>query len=679
MTATQPRVLLCDCEKTMRLDPARIDGLDANTPLHTQLCRSQLAAFEKALATGEPLVVGCTQEAPLFDELAEEHGATQRIDYVNIRERAGWCAPGTDPHPKISALLAEARVTGEPASLRSIESDGVCLIYGKGQQALDAARALEGRLSVSLLLSDASDLVLPTVLEVPVHSGRIRTVSGSLGAFSVTVDAYAQILPSSRGAAQFAMPRDGAKSTCSLILDLSGETPLVTAPDKRDGYTRVDPKDPAAVARALFDISDMVGTFEKPVYVEYDASICAHGRSGKTGCSKCLDACPAGAITSNGNQIAVDPGICGGCGSCAAHCPTGAVAYQYPARDTLIRRLQTLLSTYLNAGGKDPVVLVHDESHGLDLINAMARFSDGLPGNVLPIAVHAVTVFGHDAMLAAVLAGARRMVFLCPPSQADETAALQREISLASALLEGMGYAGGGVFALALEADPDAVTGHFTLASGPLPTTPSSVAPVGGKRDVARSVISRLLQSAPAPSEVIALPETAPYGRISIDAEGCTLCLACVSSCPANALADNPDKPQVSLTEAACVQCGLCATTCPENVITLEPRYNSAPEAIRPIVLHEEEPATCVSCGKPFGTKSSIARIREKLSGKHWMFQREDQARLIEMCDDCRISAQWEMPDTPLRGGARPRIATTDDYLALEKAPLSADDFLKDD
>ena len=70
--------------------------------------------------------------------------ATQRIDYVNIRERAGWCARGTDPHPKISALLAEAMVTGEPASLRSIESDGVCLIYGKGQQALDAARALEG-------------------------------------------------------------------------------------------------------------------------------------------------------------------------------------------------------------------------------------------------------------------------------------------------------------------------------------------------------------------------------------------------------------------------------------------------------------------------------------------------------------------------------------------------------
>jgi hypothetical protein len=99
---------------------------------------------------------------------------------------------------------------------------------------------------------------------------------------------------------------------------------------------------------------------------------------------------------------------------------------------------------------------------------------------------------------------------------------------------------------------------------------------------------------------------------------------------------------------------------------------------MRPEVLHEEEPATCVSCGKAFGTRSSIARIREKLSGKHWMFQRADQIALIEMCDDCRISAQWEMDDTPLRGGARPRIVTTDDYLAMEKGSLTADDFLKD-
>jgi len=679
MNAPHRRVLLCNCEKTMALDPARIEGVGDDTSIHTQLCRAQLSAFETALATGEPMTVACTQEAPLFGEVAEDAGAEQPITFVNIRETAGWSARGIDPHPKISALLAEAQVEAAPAPLHSMESDGVCLVYGAGQTALDAARALEGRLSVSLLLSDARDLMLPAVLEVPVHSGRIRTVGGSLGGFSVTVDGYAQILPSSRGAAQFAMPRDGAKATCSLILDLSGDTPLVTAPAKRDGYIRVDPKDPAAVARALFDISDMVGTFEKPVYVQYDASICAHGRSGKTGCTNCLDACPAGAITSAGDTIAIDAGICGGCGSCAAHCPTGAVSYQVPTRADLIARLQTLLGTYHEAGGTEPVLLVHDGSHGVDLINAKARFGDGLPGNVLPFATHAVTVFGHDAMLAAVLGGARRLVFLCQPSQAEETAALQAEIDLAHALLAGMGYAGADVFEIAVEADPDALDRRFARPEAALPAAPASFRPVGGKRDVARSAISRLLADAPQTAEVIALPASAPYGRISIDTDGCTLCLACVSACPANALADNPDRPQVSFTEAACVQCGLCETTCPESVITLEARYNTTAEAMRPVVLNEEEPATCVSCGKPFGTKSSIARIREKLSGKHWMFQREDQIALIEMCDDCRIAAQWEMSDTPLKSGQRPKIVTTEDYLAADKGGWSVDDFLKDD
>lgn len=678
MASSNPRILLCNCEKTMRLDAHRIAGLEKDHIIHTQLCRAQMTSFEKALATGEPLLVACTQEAPLFQEIAEERGADQDLSFVNIRERAGWCPASSDPHPKISALLAEALTPVEPAVLHSIDSDGVCLVYGAGQQALDAARALEGRLSVSLLLSDASDILLPSTLEIPVHAGRIRTVAGSLGDFSVTVDGYAQMLPSSRGAPSFALPRDGAKATCSLILDLSGDTPLVSAPAKRDGYVRVDPGAPAAVARALFDVADMVGTFEKPLYVTYDASICVHGRSGKTGCTNCLDACPAGAISSMGREIVIDPGICGGCGSCAAHCPTGAVSYRYPDRRGEIRRLQALIGTYREAGGSNAVLLVHDGQHGGDLINALARFGEGLPGNVLPHAVHSVTSFGHDAILAATLAGARRVVFLCPPTKAHELDALRMEIELCASLLSGMGYDAAEMFTIAVEDDPDRLDGHFALpALGPA-IRPTSVDPVGGKRDVARSAIARLLESAPSAQDIIALPSHAPYGRIRIAAQGCTLCLACVSACPTAALSDNPDKPQVSLTEAACVQCGLCANTCPEQVITLEARYNATPAAMRPQVLHEEEPATCVSCGKAFGTKASIARIREKLSGKHWMFQRAEQIALIEMCDDCRISAQWEMEDTPLRGGARPRVITTDDYLALDREALTAEDFLKD-
>ncbi|RMF07612.1 MAG: 4Fe-4S ferredoxin, partial [Alphaproteobacteria bacterium] len=165
-----------------------------------------------------------------------------------------------------------------------------------------------------------------------------------------------------------------------------------------------------------------------------------------------------------------------------------------------------------------------------------------------------------------------------------------------------------------------------------------------------------------------------------VDVEGCTLCLACVGSCPANALADNPDKPQLRFTEAACVQCGLCKATCPEKVISLEPRYNFSAEAMSPIVLNEEEPFECIRCGKPFGAKSTVERIAAELKGKHWMFQDDEQTDLIRMCDNCRVIAISERGDDPFATGEPRRVRTTDDYLAAEekarKTGKSIDDFL---
>ena len=91
MKVRDKRVLVCDCERTMTLDAKRLAAaLGADAPfLHTHLCRSQVDAFKEAAAGGEPLLVCCTQEAPLFEEVAAETGAVETA-YVNIRERAGW-------------------------------------------------------------------------------------------------------------------------------------------------------------------------------------------------------------------------------------------------------------------------------------------------------------------------------------------------------------------------------------------------------------------------------------------------------------------------------------------------------------------------------------------------------------------------------------------------------------
>ena len=166
-------------------------------------------------------------------------------------------------------------------------------------------------------------------------------------------------------------------------------------------------------------------------------------------------------------------------------------------------------------------------------------------------------------------------------------------------------------------------------------------------------------------TETLPLPEGAPYGAVLVDTEACTLCLSCVSLCPSGALGDNPDLPQLRFQEDACLQCGLCANVCPEDAITYVPRLDLTEAALSQRVLNEEEPFACIECGALFGVKSSVERIMAKLEG-HAMFT-GDKLRMIQMCDDCRVQAQFHSTDNPFSGGERPRVRTTDDYLSKRR------------
>lgn len=669
-----PRVLICNCEKTMALDGKAIGkALDiGELRVHTNLCRRDLPLFEQEAEGKGRLIVACTQEAPLFSEVMSEGGLSADARYVNIRERAGWCEDKKSANAKIAALLAEAAFDNAPARLRTIQSDGLCLVYGKGQEALEAAKLLSPRLSVTLVLSDAGDAVLPQVLDFAIYQGVLKKVSGALGGFYISVDNYAPLIPSSRAEPAFLMAKNDAKSRCSLILDMSGNSPLVTGHSKRDGYIHVDPGDPAAVMRAIFDLSDMVGEFEKPIYVDYDAGVCAHSRNRKVGCSKCLDVCPAGAVRQDGDHVAIDPLVCGGCGSCHAVCPTGAISYNYPKRRDILQRLFLLSETFHKAGGRKPALLVHDESFGTPLIGAMARFGRGLPASVIPFAVHSPTVFGHTEMLAAFSGGFGAIVFLNDPKKTAELDGLAAEIRLTEAVLGGLKIEGD--LHSSTDPNPDGLEALlYGLNAAALPRASFGV--TGDKRALARLAIGKLAENRGLEAP-IALPEKAPYGRVVIDLEACTLCMSCVSACPANALLDTPDTPRLRFVEQACVQCTLCVKTCPEKALSLDPRFDWRPQAMQPVTLKEEQPFECIRCGRPFATQSTIERISDRLAGKHYMFESSERAELIKMCADCRVQAQAESSDDPFSFGARPRIRTTEDYIESDKQGLTIDDFL---
>jgi ferredoxin len=659
-------ILVCSCEDTMSLDAGALrEGCRGGTLATAhQLCRAELDQFHTAIAGGGTVVVACTQEAPLFADVAAEKKSETTLRFVNLRETAGWSTDTAAAGPKMAALLAAAAEPVPDFPLVSLTSEGVTLIYGRDEQAIEAARLLQDHLDVTVLIKEPRELAPPRVTSFPIVKGTIRAATGHFGAFEITVDDYAMPSPSSRGTLSFGAARDGAVSRCDLVLDLSGGTPLFPAHDLRDGYLRADPNSPADVLKTVLKARELIGGFDKPRYIEFKASICAHSRSQIIGCHRCLDLCPTGAIAPAGDHVAIDPHICAGCGQCAAVCPTGAAAYALPPADTVMRKLRALLTTYRDAGGVTPVVLIHDEEHGAALIDALARHGDGLPANVLPLQVNEVTQVGLEAVAACFAYGATALRFLLRAKPRHDVAGLGKTTALADAILGGLGFGGGRV--ATIETDDPVALGEAlrTIASVDATPRPAKFQPVGDKRGVLRLALRELHRAAPQPVDVIALPDGAPFGTVEIKADGCTLCLSCVSACPTGALSDDPERPMLRFAEDACVQCGLCKATCPEKVISLTPRIDFRAATAPSRVLKEEEPFHCISCGKPFGVKSTVERVTAKLEGQHWMFKNSGKRiDLIKMCADCRVNTVTAENFDPFDAPQRPAPRTTEDYL----------------
>ena len=648
-------LLLCDCLNSQAPDTEALSGVAGIrcSRVHSALCTTEAEAAATAMAGDGEVIVACGQERRRFEEMAEDLGADSPL-CVDLRDRAGWSDEGAAAGPKMAALLADALHPAPPVPGFDIEADGTCLILGAPEVALPAARRLSDTLAVTVLLEAPGEELLPEP-GFDVVLGRLRGATGALGAFELRIDGLREREPGGRGTPGFGAPRDGARSRCAVILDLRGGTPLFPAPEKRDGYLRADPGRPEAVAGAVVQAADLVGTFEKPLYVKLTRELCAHSRAEKPACSRCLDICPTGAITPAGEHVEVDPLICAGCGACAALCPSGAITAEDPAPDWLFARMRRLAEAYRAAGGHDPRLLVIDRTHGAEMVELGARYGRGLPADVVPMDLERVSGFGHAEMLAALASGFAAVDVVVPPD--GERDALDRELALARAL-----SGDGARLRLLDERDPERLCAMF-YEDRPAPAEADPVLTMGSRRQVARLAAKALHGATEAP---IPLPDGAPYGAVVVDTDACTLCLACASLCPSGALGDNPELPQLRFQEDACLQCGLCVNVCPEDAITLQPRMDLSDAALSQRVLNEEEPFPCIECGKLFGARSTIEKIVSKLEG-HSMFTGNDATKLIQMCDDCRVRAQYHGANNPFALGERPRVRTTDDYLSKRR------------
>ena len=515
-----------------------------------------------------------------------------------------------------TAAIAAANETGpvEAQSSVTYRSGGRTLVVGSAAQALPWADHLASALPVTVLLLDGGDA--PVERGYPVYAARAVGVGGWLGAFEARWQMAGQ-------------PQQQARF--DLVFDLCA-SPLIASHQHPHGYYAPG-EDEAARRTAAAEIMEMTGEFEKPKYFSYKERICAHSRNGQQGCNACVTICSAQAISGAGDKIRVNPYLCAGCGACSTVCPTGAISYAFPTAAQTGSRIKAALGAYFEAGGQDPVLLLHSEA-GLPLLEAV-QGEGSLPGRVIPLALHHTASTGIDVWFSALAYGAAGVTVLMTGEEAPQyAAALDHQMGIAHTVLDGLGYAGPHFQLLRATTPGELGVALGCAPRGEAPAQRASFNLAADKRNTLDYALDHLHRHAPQQPVDVALPTGAPFGAIAVDTKKCSLCMSCVGACPASAVMDTPNLPQLRFVEQNCVQCGLCANTCPENAITLVPRMTFGEARRKTVVLNESQPFHCIRCSKAFGTMHMVENMLSRLSQHSAFAGKLDRLR---MCGDCRV------------------------------------------
>ncbi|MDN3653962.1 4Fe-4S binding protein [Thalassotalea ponticola] len=519
----------------------------------------------------------------------------------------------------------------------SYQTTGTILIIGPEDLIRLASGQFDSRKRVTLLATEPISRNQQAYLEhvmqqsqsQTVYYAKLHSISGFLGQFNVLVEQQGSLFNLAEGSIQ--------KPHFDLIIDL-GQSVYCQAPLLPVGYFH-PASDDQALQKIIDSIDDYIGEFEKPRYVSVEHKSCAHSRNDLSGCTRCVDVCSADAIRVVDNNIDIDPYLCHGSGTCVSACPTESIRYDLPPAESMLYNTRAVIREYFQQTRYKPVLVIHDTSFEQDKLLA------DLPEHFLSLSLEQVPIIAVPHLLAFMAWGAER-VLLIESTALSETAKAQLndQVNLANALMAHIQLPTS-INVLAehqLLDDKLAELASFYRQDQHIAAIASADFSSEHKQSLFYHALDHLTESVLAitqsDTEITQIDhffaDNLDKGAISV-ADDCTLCMGCVASCPTGALIADEASPQLSFVERDCIQCGLCQAACPENVISLNSRVNlNANQRNQPVVLKQEAPFLCITCGQPFATQSMVERMLSTLA-EHSAFLGHSER--LKMCADCRV------------------------------------------
>ncbi|MDG6994868.1 MAG: 4Fe-4S binding protein [Nitrososphaerota archaeon] len=313
----------------------------------------------------------------------------------------------------------------------------------------------------------------------------------------------------------------------------------------------------------------------------------------KYGCTKCVQICPLNALKSDLYSLTVNESVCNRCGLCSAVCPVGAIQlprFSERAFLGLIDGLQksgivrkSLLFT-CDASKVEPIPWLHVEE------------------------VADVGMIGTKHIALAATSGLGAVIVFCADGSCSGRSNAKEAVKKIS---NAYGENASIVYYLEGEKDRPAIKSIHEMSRARSES-------ISHMYDVWENYV-RALKSLCRQDAVVT-----ELGLSELNvSDTCTLCEACVMSCPHRCL--NVINGVLQFNTVSCTGCGYCARICPEYSITISSLGHMT--EFRSKNVYVDEIINCERCGKPVGSARFLKRVSILLGNSDSM---------IMYCNNCK-------------------------------------------